>query len=630
MPPGRPLDMPRQSLVEGPRASRGADRRIQHWAMASLCLLTAALEAGLLGWAFSSRGLSLVELALIVISVLLTAWIGLGFATAVVGMSLAWGEPVDADPEETLITPPSGPGRVALLLPAYQEDPGLVLGAAEAMAADLRRLGAERRFDIFVLSDTREGGAARDEFAAFVRLRARSGSEPAIFYRRRAENTDRKAGNIADWVSHHGSAYAYMVTLDADSLLTAETLLALTAEMDASPNLGLLQTTPGVLNARTLYARLQQFAARLYGPIFARGHAWWTGDESNYYGHNAIVRVAAFAQSAGLPHLNGPKPWGGHILSHDFVEAALLRRRGWAVRAAPRLRGSFEEAPPTLIDAALRDRRWSQGNLQHLRIVGAHGLHPVSRLHLIFGALAYLASPAWLLLVVLGALVWPQERFLPGDPARRAVAAAFAFNLALLAGPKILALAVALRRGEARRWPGRAVGLVASVLAETVLSLLLTPVSMVMQSMAIFDVLIGRDSGWKVQRREAQGLTWRDAWRVHWGHVLLGVTGAIGALCLSRDLLIWAGPVFLSLALSSVLSLLTSRPAPSGGRALGLFATPEETAPPPAAALALTRRTAYAQEADTRAEIDILLRGGVPLYVIAAPGLAGIARRRVA
>jgi membrane glycosyltransferase len=614
-PAARPLAMPRQDLRESPAAPRlGADP----WPRRLALILGAALASGIVGAllldAFGDRGLSALEATTVVLSVLLAGWIGFGFVSAAAGFVVAWRAP--ATPEAPPVT---SLARTALLLPAYNEDPGLIFSAAQAMAEDLARLNLTARFDIFVLSDTRDEAVARAESAAYLRLKLRLGGAPGLFYRRRAENIDRKAGNVGEWVETHGAAYGYMVVLDADSLLTAETLQTLAAEMDRDPELGLLQTVPTIVNAHTPFARLQQFASRLYGPVFAAGQQWWSGAEGNYWGHNAIIRVAAFADSAGLPHLPGPRPWCGHIMSHDFVEAALLRRRGWAVRTLAALGGSYEEAPPTLLDTAVRDRRWCQGNLQHVRLLGATGLHPISRLHLLMGVLAYLASPLWLLLLIAGAVTWSSEHFARGSRAYFEVGSVFVFNLALLAIPKLLALILALKDGRLRAGFGGAGRLILGVLVETLASLLITPVTMMMQSVAVADVLIGRDSGWKPQRRDGVEISSRDAWRAHRGHVALGVLGALGALFLNRYLLVWAGPVFLSLALSSLLSLHTSRPS---GRAVGalpgLLRIPEDSAPPPVLVRARELRAAYAAEADLRPALDVLFREDAPVYEIKA------------
>jgi membrane glycosyltransferase len=408
--------------------------------------------------------------------------------------------------------------------------------------------------------------------------------------------------------------------LDADSVMDATTLIQLVNALDRHQGVGLIQTLPIVTGGTTLFARLQQFAGRVYGPLIAHGIAWWHGSEGNYWGHNAMIRVAAFAASAGLPHLSGPKPFGGHILSHDFIEAALLRRRGWAVRTLPDLGGSYEETPPTLLDTALRDRRWCQGNLQHARVLAAAGLHWVSRLHLVCGIFAYLAPALWLALVVCGAIVWPGQHVTLHTVAFGEVVALFLFTLALLIAPKAMALVLALGSRRARSSFGGGFELLIGFLVESVASFLMTPVMMVMQSVAVAEVLAGRDSGWSVQRREGAELTGRDAWRAHRGHVVLGLGGALGALLVSKYFLMWASPVFLSLTLSALLSLHTSRPKlGSFLRRRGLFQIPEDEAPPPVLERSLALRRAYAGEAATRRQIDALFRDPTPVYEVIAP-----------
>src|SRR5450759_193464 len=223
-----------------------------------------------------------------------------------------------------------------------------------------------------------------------------------VWYRRRWRNIARKSGNLEDFVTRWGSRYDHMIVLDADSVIDASSLLRLVQMMHEDPALGILQTAPQLIGARTLFGRLQQFAGCVYGPVISRGLAAWSGDGANYWGHNAIIRTAAFAQSCGLPELKGRKPFGGHVLSHDFVEAALMRRSGWKVRMATDFCGSWEESPPSLIDVAIRDRRWAQGNLQHTKVIHAAGLKITSRLHLGIGIMSYLSSPLWLLMLGIG------------------------------------------------------------------------------------------------------------------------------------------------------------------------------------------------------------------------------------
>ncbi|MEI9964607.1 MAG: hypothetical protein WDM92_07790 [Caulobacteraceae bacterium] len=207
---------------------------------------------------------------------------------------------------------------------------------------------------------------------------------------------------------------------------------------------------PLIVNARTPFARLQQFANRLYGPVFALGHQWWAGAEGNYWGHNAIIRVQAFAESAGLPHLPGKRPFGGHIMSHDFVEAALLRRRGWAVRMAPALQGSYEETPrrpcwtwPPATAAGARATCSTRASWGLRACTGSAGCTWRA-------ACSPMWPPAlWLLLLVCGAAVWPAERVI-GHAAMQEVAGLFALTGSCWRGPKLMALALALRDPQLR------------------------------------------------------------------------------------------------------------------------------------------------------------------------------------
>ena len=550
-PPPRGLAMPRQDLA---RAARAAPLAAERTAARRVILIAGSLAiATLVGAALfhvlRRDGFTFLEGVTLALSVLLSGWVGFGFMSASAGfVALLSRRRIAASAAEAPIR-----ARTAVLLPTYNEDPGLILAAVQAIAEEVGRLGLTERYDFFILSDTRDEAVARAEAAGLLRLRLRLAAGPNVYYRRRAANTDKKAGNIGDWVEAHGGDYDFMLVLDADSLMAGETIAALTRAMEADPGLGLLQTAPTVINAETPFARLQQFASRLYGPLFAHGQAWWSGSEGNYWGHNALIRVAAFAESAGLPHLTGPRPFGGHIMSHDFIEAALLRRRGWAVRTLADLPGSYEETPPTLLDTAARDRRWCQGNLQHARVLTAAGLHWVSRLHLACGIFAYLAPAVWLTLVACGAIVWPAQRLSPGSLEYDEVTAIFVFSLALLAAPKAMALILAMSSPAVRRGFGGAGPLTLGFLVECAASMLMTPVMMLMQAVAVAEVLLGRDSGWTPQRREGVELSRRDAWRAHRGHVALGLAGGLGALLVSKYFLMWASPVFLSLTLSALL-----------------------------------------------------------------------------
>ena len=330
-----------------------------------------------------------------------------------------------------------------------------------------------------------------------------------------------------------------------------------------------------MVNARTLFARWQQFAGRLYGPLIAAGIAWWHGSDGNYWGHNAIIRVRAFARYAGLPELRGRKPFGGHILSHDFIEAAFMRRGGWAIHMAPTLRGSYEECPPSLLDFAARDRRWCQGNLQHLAVLPSRGLHWVSRLHLLTGIGSYLTAPLWLIFLGLGILVSLQAQFVrpeyfpkgfslfPTWPAQDPILAAWVFvgTMGMLILPKLLAYIVMLTHRDERRKFGGGFRVFAGIVAETFLSGLTAPVMMIFQSSAVGEILLGRDAGWQVQRRDDGAVSREETLRKYSVPTFFGVAMAISAYAVSLPLLLWMMPVILGLLLAIPLAMLSSSAA---------------------------------------------------------------------
>jgi membrane glycosyltransferase len=546
---------------------------------------------------------------MLALSTVMFAMIALGFMSAAAGFLAMLGERA---PHGRSAVPAV---RTAILVPVYNEDPARVLSAVQAMHEDLDRAGAIEQYDFFVLSDTRDPLAAAEEAAGLALIRARLGRSKGLYYRRRPLNAEAKAGNIADWVRRWGGAYELMLVLDADSLMSADIILRLTRGMEADPRLGLLQTTPVIVGAETPFARLHQFASWLYGPMFSRGLAWWSGSEGNYWGHNAMVRVRAFAESAGLPHLPGRAPFGGHVQSHDFIEAALLRRRGWGVRMEPPTRGSYEETPPCLIEAARRDRRWCQGNLQHARIIGAPGLHWISRIHLLRGMLAYLAAPMWLATLPLGLFAWSRL----GPAAEKDLLEIFLVTVGLLLGPKLMAIILALRDGEAARAFGGRGRLVLGAMVETLASMLTAPVLMLLHSQAVIEVLLGRDSGWGAQRRDGEALAFGEALRAHRFHVAFGLLGLGAAGMIDWGLLAWTTPVTAALILSPAFTWLATRS--DLGRVLGrwrILQTPAEAAPDQILARAAELRGRRFSEPEFEAEVDLLLRAPAAVYEPAA------------
>lgn len=534
-------------------------------------------------------GVTFLEWMVLILFVILFAWIAFSFSSALAGFAvLLFGsrDPLGIDPAAPL---PSVASRNAMLLPTYNEDPYRIMARLRAMYESVDQAGSGASFDWFVLSDTTDPAIWIAEEKCFLQLRQDSRAAN-VYYRHRRDNTAKKSGNIQDWIERFGAGYDHMIILDADSLMTGDTIVRLAAAMEDHPTVALIQTLPIIVNARTLFARLQQFSGRLYGPLIAAGIAWWHGSEGNYWGHNAIIRVRAFAQDAGLPQLKGRKPFGGHILSHDFVEAALMRRAGWTIRMAPVLGGSFEECPPSLLDFAARDRRWCQGNLQHLAVLPARGLHWVSRLHLLTGIGSYITAPLWLLFLVLGILISLQAQFVrpeyfpkgfslfPKWPAQDPVLAAWVFagTMGLLIAPKLLACILVGTQSGIRRQFGGGIRMLASVVVETFLSGLIAPVMMIFQSTAVGAILLGRDAGWQTQRRDDGGLPRSELMRRYTLPTLFGIAMAVIAYAVSLPLLFWMAPVIAGLLLSIPIALLSSAIFPQSR----LLITPEETAPP--------------------------------------------------
>lgn len=572
LPAESPLDMPVQSFSE--RASRRFLPSPPYILGRRLFLIGGCLAIGLLGaWEMArplvADGTDLWDLMLATLFFALFGWISFGFLSGLAGFAALVG---------------SGPGlprwlaksrlptrRTAILVPIYNEAVGAVFARLETMARSIEATGVSRLFDLFILSDSLQL-AEPAEYRAFRRLRQKAGIK--VYYRRRSANIARKPGNIQDWVERFGGAYEYMIVLDADSLMTGDAMAALAATMEANPHVGLIQTIPAVHKGRTLFARWQQFASAIYGPVANAGLIWWSGSEATFWGHNAILRVRAFAESCGLPTLSGREPLGGHIMSHDMVEAALLRRRGWAVHMIGLRGGSHEEFPPTLADHAVRDRRWCQGNLQHLRLIGAAGFHWVSRLQLLMGASAYLTSPLWLLLLI-ASLIEPFRAGLRGS-AIMPSGWLLALTLTLLFGQKLLAILWLTVDHRLRATLGGTRRVIASISVEIPLAILMAPITMLTQTMGIIDIIRGRASGWSPQRRDADGTVFAEVWlryRWHvavsslfWVAILGGVEGSL-----------WTIPVALSLVAAPWLAAASAR-VDLGDRlaAKGLFVGPGE------------------------------------------------------
>ncbi|HMP76635.1 MAG TPA: glucans biosynthesis glucosyltransferase MdoH [Kiritimatiellia bacterium] len=548
---------------------------------------------------FWRGGMTRIEGAMLALFVPLFAMVALGFVQALTGFVLLLrngGGPFSlrlqkaADPAELPVT--------AIVMPIHNEDVARVYEAVRAMYLSLLRARYGGKFHFFILSDTRIPNIAAEEQSAWLDLCKQVRGFGQIFYRRRRIPLNRKSGNVSDFCRRWGRSYKYMIVLDADSIMDGQTLGKLVALMEAHPRVGILQTAPRLALAATPFARLMQFSSALYGPLFAAGLNGWQQGEGNYWGHNAILRVEPFMEHCALPELPLTGGREARFLSHDYVEAALMRKAGYEVRLAIDLEGSFEGGPPTLLAHAQRDRRWCRGNLQHAWLLTAPGLHPVNRLHLLLGVLSYLASPLWLVMLIFGLaqslvdVTLSASRSFDYDIGLSSFLDVGGFRLALglfvatmgmIVAPKFLAGLLALVRKQTRITFGGGVPLLGSLLVEQVFSTLLAPVLMLFNTRSVLSILMGRKVGWAAQRRdETSGTSWGWAARTHGFHTLAGFAFAAAGFFIHPAVGWWLTPVWLGLVLSIPLSVLLDSPFVGGlFTQLHLFTTPVENAPPP-------------------------------------------------
>ncbi|HYM44230.1 MAG TPA: glucans biosynthesis glucosyltransferase MdoH [Steroidobacteraceae bacterium] len=600
----------------------------------AVTLLTGVWASALLHDVLAANGMGDAERLGLGLFFLLFTWISGAVWTAIAGfvVRLAGGDPAAIDPREVTGRPLHS--RIAIAMPIHNEDVRRVAAGLEAVWTSLSGEADSGAFDLFILSDTSDGQIAVAEELMWERLVSAHAARGRIFYRRRLERSQRKAGNIADFVRRWGGNYEYMVVLDADSVMTGAALVTLARLMEAHPQVGILQSLPLPMGRRSLFGRLIQFGSRLQSPMLTSGLAFWHLGESNYYGHNAIVRLRPWRESCELPVLSGKPPLGGDILSHDFVEAAFMRRAGYEVRQLADLGGSWEEVPANVIDYAARDRRWTQGNLQHARVLLLPGLHPMSRLHFLTGIMAYVSSPIWLALLLLSSLVsvreaaktptyflsgfsslfplWPQMR--QGE-----TLLLFTITVVVLLLPKVLGAILAIRDPRTRRQFGGAARLCASLLLEQLFSVLLAPAMMVFHSTFVVQTLLGRTVAWNAQDRSDRGVSLREAFARQKWQLLLGLLWGAALLLLARPFFWWLSPVLIGLVCGIGLTAWTSRPAAGDfARRLRLLLVPEETDPPAELVAVGMRRSSLAvfESSPPRSHSDA---GEIPLAPVAEP-----------
>lgn len=560
--------------------------RLTALALTMLIVASATWMTATFAHIVGADGFGLLDATQTTVFALLALWLAQAFWVPVAG----WARRVLAR------TPPErrdGRGRTAIVVPIYNEDARDVFARVGAVWDGLAATPDAARFDLFVLSDSTEARRWLDELEFWDQVKRRRPEAP-IYYRRRLRNARRKVGNIADFVRRWGAAYDYMVVLDADSLMSASTLRRLVWRMDAEPELGLLQAPPSLVNGETWFARHLQFGGELAGGLTASGVASWAGDCGNYWGHNAIIRVAAFARHAGLPDLPGSGPLGGEIMSHDFVEAALLRRAGWRVRMADDLDGSYEEPPPTVRDFVTRDRRWCRGNLQHLHVLVARDLHLRSRLHFLVGIASYVTAPLWFAFLVLAGIQGIEAVHDAGpyfragvpfpifpEPVALDALALLVVTLGSLFVPKVLGFACLMADGRRRRHLNPAEATV-GLLLEALVAALLAPIMMIFQSRIVLALLAGGTASWQAQQRRAAASSLRDAWTLVRMPFAVAVVATTIVVASAPSLTFWMLPVVAGpLAAPFLVWTLDRVEFGQSLRVDGLLVIPAERAPPP-------------------------------------------------
>ena len=495
----------------------------------------------------------MLQTGILILFAVLFCWVSAGFWTALMGfLQLLIGRDKYSISASTVGDEPLNPEhRTALIMPICNEDVNRVFAGLRATWESVKATGNAKHFDVYILSDSYNPDICVAEQKAWMELIAEVGGEGQIFYRRRRRRVKRKSGNIDDFCRRWGSQYSYMVVLDADSVMTGDCLCGLVRLMEANPNAGIIQSSPKASGMDTLYARCQQFATRVYGPLFTAGLHFWQLGESHYWGHNAIIRVKPFIEHCALAPLPGEGSFAGSILSHDFVEAALMRRAGWGVWIAYDLPGSYEELPPNLLDELKRDRRWCHGNLMNFRLFLVKGMHPVHRAVFLTGVMSYLSAPLWFMFLALStalqvvhALTEPQyflqpRQLFPVWPQWRPelAIALFASTMVLLFLPKLLSILLIWCKGTKEYGGFWRVTL--SLLLEVLFSVLLAPVRMLFHTVFVVSAFLGWEVVWNSPQRDDDSTSWGEAFKRHGSQLLLGLVWAVGMAWLDLRFLFW-------------------------------------------------------------------------------------------
>lgn len=569
-------------------------KTLRVWLFAIAALGTSGYGISIMFEILSSNGMTLLEYALLVLFSITFAWIVTAFCSGTIGfvlqlfridpLTLKRIKPIKFNNEAI------NAQKTAVVMPIYNEDTHRVIAGFEVSLQSLKETGQLDNFDFYLLSDTQDPQIVKNELSAWHALCERLGDTAKhVFYRRREDNKHRKVGSLTDFCERWGSNYDHMIVLDADSVMTGKCMLELTTSMLNNPQAGLIQTIPIPVRQDTFFGRFLQFASVLYSPMLATGSAFWQTDKANYWGHNAIIRVEAFITCCGLPTLKGNAPFGGEILSHDFVEASLLHSAGWDVLLLSDIEGSYEEVPSNILDYAVRDRRWVQGNIQHLGLLSSSKLKLMSKLHFLLGATAYISSLIWLSMLALSTI----------DAVTRALNSDVYFNrvyqlfptwqiaktdlidsllyltIIILLMPKLMGVIVTLIHRNKRF--GGSIKLILGSIIETVFAIIVAPLMMVFHAYFVLCVFLGKKVKWDAQPREGRMVPWKEAFGYTLFSTIVAIAWGSTAYYFTPVFFWWLSPILLGLVLGApIIRYTSSIKLGVQLRKLGIFICPSE------------------------------------------------------
>jgi membrane glycosyltransferase len=573
-------------LVSTAGLPSAAQARVRRATFFSFVFLGTVIGVWLMYLMLNEGGLQWYEIALLMVFLPLYYQLNVGFWTALIGvwmMNRPKPDPLDLfrtisqEDADTPLTASTG-----IIVPVFNEDVTRVFEGVRSVYDSLEKTGRLEHFDFFILSDSDDSNKWIEEEAAWLELCRQLNAFGRIFYRKRRTPINRKSGNVSDFCRRWGKRYRYMVVFDADSIMSGQLIVNLVRIMEKNPALGILQTFPRQIGAETMLGRVMQFAQSLYGPAFVHGLSYWQCGEANFWGHNAIVRLAPFIEYCALPPLPQTVPFGGHIMSHDFVEAALMRKAGYAVRLLPTDHGSYEEGPPTLIDMLKRDRRWCLGNMQHFWLLFARGWHPVSRLNFFHGIMSYVSSPLWLLFLIFGTIMAASQdvSLVQSSMATFAGRLLLGLTVMFIFLPKLIIVLDELVTGRLFKPLRLRLLTVLGSFLDTIIFTLMAPVMMWFHTQFVVKTILGQGVSWVAQRRKlGSGIDWREPILTFGTTALVGVGWGVLAFFVSKTFLLLLSPVVLGLVISIPFAIMTS--STRSLQRFGLFHTPEELHPPP-------------------------------------------------